>query len=133
MEKLIEDFLAQKKFVVAGSFKDESKYAYKILEILKNRGCEVYPVHPTIREVDGRRCYKRVKDIPYPVDVANLVTPPAVTEKILIECKEKGIKKIWLQPGAESPAAIQFCNENDMSLIYGACLILESTQKKGDV
>jgi len=126
MERLIEDFLAQKRFVIAGSFRDETKYAYKILKILKNKGYEVYPVHPTIKEVEGQRCYARVKDIPYRVDVANLVTPPAVTEKILIECKEKDIRKIWLQPGAESENAIRFCRENNMNVIYQICLIMKA-------
>ncbi|MDD5173746.1 MAG: CoA-binding protein [Candidatus Omnitrophota bacterium] len=130
MEKLISDFLAQKRFVVAGSFRNESKYAYKILKILKNKGYEVYPVHPTIKEVEGRLCYSSVKDIPCVIDVVNLVTPPLVTEGILVECKDKGIKRVWLQPGAESQAAIKFCDDNDMKVIHGICMILESVKEK---
>lgn len=129
MERLIRDFLAQKKIAVAGSFRDKTKYAYKIFRMLKDKGYEVYPVHPTIREVEGQRCYAQVRDIPVSIDMVNLVTPPAVTEKILIDCREKGIRRIWLQPGAESPAAIQFCKENNMDIVYGTCLILESAQK----
>lgn len=132
MENLIGDFLAQKRFAVAGSFKDETKYAYKIFKILKRKGYEVYPVNPNIKEVEGMPCYAGIKDIPYAVDVANLVTPPQVTEKILTECKEKGIKRIWLQPGAESDNAIRFCKENNMSIIHGICLIIESSQKTND-
>ena len=130
MEKLISDFLAQKRFVVAGSFRNESKYAYKIFKILKNKRYEVYPVHPTIKEVEGHRCYASVKDIPHTIDVVNLVTPPLVTEKILLECKDKGIRKVWIQPGAESQTAIKFCNNNDMKVIHGICVMLESMKGK---
>jgi len=126
MEKLISDFLAEKRFVVAGSFRNESKYAYKILKMLKSKGYEVYPVHPTIREVDGDHCYPSVKDVPCRVDVVNLVTPPSVTERILAECKEKGIKKIWLQPGAENENAIKFCKDNNMDVIYQVCVIMKA-------
>jgi hypothetical protein len=126
MEKLISDFLAQKRFVVAGSFRNESKYAYKILKMLKNKGYEVYPVHPTIKEVEGRLCYSSVKDIPCVIDVVNLVTPPTVTERILIECKEMGIKKIWLQPGAENENTIKFCRENNMEVIYQVCVMMKA-------
>ena len=126
MEKLISDFLAQKRFVVAGSFRNESKYAYKILKMLKNKGYEVYPVHPTIKEVEGQLCYSSVKDIPCVIDVVNLVTPPTVTERILIECKERGIKKIWLQPGAENENTIKFCRENDMDVIYQVCVMMKA-------
>ena len=126
MEKLIGDFLAQKRFVVVGSFRNELKYAYKRLKMLKNKGYEVYPVHPTIKEVDGQLCYSSVKDIPCAIDVVNLVTPPLVTEKILVECKDKGIKKIWIQPGAENENAIQFCKDNNMEVIYQVCVMMKA-------
>lgn len=126
MEKLISDFLAQRRFIVAGSFRNESKYAYKIFKMLKDKGYEVYPVHPTIKEVDGQRCYTSVKDVPSEIDVVNLVTPPAVTEKILIECKDKGIRKIWLQPGAENENTITFCKENNMEVVYQVCVMMKS-------
>jgi len=126
MEKLVSDFLAQKRFVVAGSFRNESKYAYKILKILKNKGYEVYPVHPTIKEVEGQCCYPSVKDIPFTIDVVNLVTPPLVTERILVECKDKGIRKIWLQPGAENENVIQFCKDNNMEVIYQVCVMMRA-------
>ncbi|MBN1526404.1 MAG: CoA-binding protein [Candidatus Omnitrophica bacterium] len=126
MEKLITDFLAQKSFVVAGSFRNESKYAYRILKTLKNKGYEVYPVHPTIKEIEGQRCYPSVKDIPFRVDVANLVTPPPATERILAECKEKGIRKIWLQPGAENENAVKFCKDNGMEIVYRVCVMMKT-------
>lgn len=128
MERLISDFLSQKIFAVAGSFKDESKYAYQILKMLKNKGHEVYPLHPTLEKVDGHVCYKSVKDIPFTIDVINLVTPPQVTERILVECKEKGIKRIWLQPGAESDKAIKFCGDNDMEVVYQVCVMIKAAQ-----
>jgi len=126
MEKLISDFLSQKIFVVAGSFRNESKYAYKILKMLKEKGYEVYPIHPTIKEVEGQQCYSSVRDVPCRVDVVNLVTPPLVTERILAECKERGIKKIWLQPGAENENAIKFCKDNGMEVIYQVCMLMKA-------
>ena len=126
MENMISEFLAQKSFIVAGSFRNESKYAYKILKLLKNKGYEVYPVHPTIKEVEGQRCYPSVKDVPSMIDVVNLVTPPLVTERILVECKDKGIRRIWLQPGAESENAIWFCKENNMDVIHQVCLMMKA-------
>ena len=126
MEELIRDFLSRKRFAVAGSFRDASKYAYRILKTLKGKGYEVYPVNPAIGEVDGQRCYPGVKDIPCRVDVVNLVTPPVVTERIVAECKELGIRKIWLQPGAESDAAIRFCRDNGMEVVYQVCIMMKA-------
>ncbi len=125
-EKLIKSFLEQKTFAVVGSFRNETKYAYKIFKNLTEKGYEVFPVNPGIKKVEGRNCYKTISDIPYDVDVANIVTPPSVTEGILKECLQKGIKRVWLQPGAENQAAVEFCNKNNIELIHGICVMLES-------
>ena len=126
MEVLVRDFLSQKRFAVAGSFRDESKYAYRIFRDLTQKGYDVFPVNPGISEVDGRPCSKNVSAIPGKVDVVNLVTPPAVTEVILRECLAKDIRRAWLQPGAESDAAIKFCCDNNIKVVYGICVMLES-------
>jgi hypothetical protein len=130
MESLVKDFLKQKRFAVVGSFRNEAKYAYKILVDLIEKGYEVFPINPHMSQVEGRPCYKTISDIPCIVDVVNIVTPPAVTEGILKECLQKGIKRIWLQPGAENQAAIKFCQDNDMELIYGICVMLESAKER---
>ncbi|MFN3967078.1 MAG: CoA-binding protein [Endomicrobiia bacterium] len=123
MESLIKEFLSQKKIAVVGSFRNESKFAYKILRFLKNKGYDVYPVNPKLSEVDGIKCYPSVIDIPLVVDLVDLVTPPKVTEEIVKQCLQKGIKRIWLQPGAESDKAIKFCQENNIKVVYNACIM----------
>ena len=125
MENLVRDFLKQKNFAVAGSFRNETKYAYKILRDLIKRGHEVFPVNLVLDSVEGKKCYKSVSEIPFRVDVVSVVTPPSVTEKIVRECLKRSIKKIWLQPGAESEDAIKFCRDNGMDVIYGLCVMIE--------
>ncbi|MDD5156219.1 MAG: CoA-binding protein [Candidatus Omnitrophica bacterium] len=130
MENLVKDFLKQKRFAVVGSFRNEAKFAYKILVDLIKKGYEVFPVNPHMSEVEGRVCYKTISDIPHNVDVADIVTPPLVTESILKECLLKGIKRVWLQPGAESQTTIKFCYDNNMKVIHGICVMLESAKEK---
>jgi uncharacterized protein len=129
MDRLIKDFLSQKAFAVCGSFRNESKYAYKIFRDLISQGYEVFPVNPGIAEVEGRKCYKSISDIPFTVDVVDIVTPPAVTEVILKECLERGIKRVWLQPGAQSQKAIDFCRDNNISVIHDICVMIEAIKK----
>jgi predicted CoA-binding protein len=129
MEDLIREFLTQKSFAVAGSFRDQTKYAYKILKDLITGGYEVYPLHPTLQEVLGLPCYRSVTDIPKAVDVVDLVTPPQVTMKIVKQCHETGVTRIWMQPGAESREAIDFCRNHGMKVIYGTCLMLNLAGK----
>jgi len=130
MNDLVIDFLRQKRFAVIGSFRNREKFAYRILIDLTKKGYEVFPVNPRLGEVEGRVCYKTISDIPHSVDVANIVTPPLVTESILKECLQKGIKRAWLQPGAESQDAIKFCHDNDIKVIHSMCVMLESLKEE---
>ena len=123
---MIKDFLKQKSFAVAGSFRNESKYAYRIFKTLKEKGCKVFPVNPRGGEIEGIKCYPNVKDIPGNIDVVNIVTPPQVTVNVVKDCKNKGIMRVWLQPGAENAEAINFCKENNIKVIYGLCIMLEA-------
>jgi predicted CoA-binding protein len=124
MQDVIKEFMAQKRFAVVGATDNPKKYGNKIFNNLKERGYEVYPVNPKLGELEGTRCYARLADMPVKVDVVDFVVPPGVTEEILRECKELGLSRVWLQPGSESEAAITFCHENDLKVVYGVCVML---------
>lgn len=124
MQELIKEFIAQKRFAVIGASNNTHKYGYKIFKYLKSRGYEVYPVNPRINTLEGTKCYATLTDIPVKIDVADFVIPPRETEKVLRDCKRLGLDRIWLQPGSESNAAIAFCHENNMKIVYGVCIML---------
>ncbi len=126
MQELIKDFLKQKKIAVAGSFRNETKFAYKIFKALRSKGYEVYPVNPGLDQVDGVKCYKSIKDIPFDIDAVNLVVPPKVSQEMIKDSLERSIKKIWLQPGAEDEAVLEFCQDNNIKPIHGLCIMLEA-------
>ena len=120
MQDLIEEFMAQKRFAIVGATDNREKYGYEIFKNLRNRGYEVYPVNPRLKEIEGVTCYPSLADIPAKVDVVDVVVPPNVTEKVVRECKRLGLERIWLQPGAESEEAVEFCNRNNLKVISGA-------------
>ena len=124
MQDLIEEFMAQKKFAVVGATNNPEKYGNQIVKNLKSRGYEVYPVNPKLKEVEGVTCYPAIADIPVKIDIVDFVVPPGVTETILKQCLELGLDRIWLQPGSESEAAIEFCNENNMKVVHSVCVMM---------
>ncbi len=124
MELLVREFLSQKKFAVVGSFRNEEKYAYKIFRKLRKNGFFAVPVNPSKKEVDGIRCYSSIKEIDENVDAVVFITPPKQTERLLNECLEKNISKVWIQPGAESKEAIDFCRKNNIDAIYNMCILI---------
>ncbi|NJD32160.1 MAG: bifunctional acetate--CoA ligase family protein/GNAT family N-acetyltransferase [Gammaproteobacteria bacterium] len=49
-------------------------------------------VNPAHAEIGGRTAYRRVRDLPGPVDVAIIVAPAKAVPDIITECGEKGIR-----------------------------------------
>jgi len=126
MEDLIQKFLDKRNvFAVVGASRNPEKYGHQVFKDLMKAGYKVYPINPNADEILGVKCYPSLKDLPEKPDVVDLVVPPQITEKVIRECKELGIKMIWMQPGSESEDAIKFCKENGMDVVHGVCVMIE--------
>jgi len=124
VQDLIKEFMAQKKFAVVGATDNPEKYGHQVLVNLKKRDYEVYPVNPRLETVEGMKCYPTISDLPEKVDVVDFVVPPAATESILKDCLKLGLDRIWLQPGSESETAIKFCEDNNLKVVHGVCVMM---------
>ena len=127
---LIKEFLRkQNVFAVVGVSRNPAKYGHQVYKDLKEAGYVVYAVNPNIDEVLGDRCYHSLSELPEKPDVVDIVVPPKVTEKIVEECKELGIERVWMQPGSESVHAINFCEENDIKVVHDVCVMVKRREK----
>ncbi|RCV65868.1 hypothetical protein C5S53_01580 [Methanophagales archaeon] len=123
---MITDLLnKQNVFAVVGVSKNPAKYGHQVYIDLKEAGYVVYAVNPTIDEVLGDRCYHSLSELPEMPDVVDTVVPPAVTERVVTECKELGIARVWMQPGSESEKAINFCVANNIKVVHDVCVMIK--------
>jgi hypothetical protein len=125
-----DDFIAQKTFAIVGASRDRNKFGNIVLRNLRAKGYRVIPVNPSIKDVEGERCYPNLASLPEKVDGVVTVVPPPVTEKIVREAHASGIKRVWMQEGSESLSAIRYCRDNGMSVISGACVMVVSNHRK---
>jgi len=122
-QKLVKEFLSKNIFAVVGVSRNPKKYGYKVYKDLKEAGYKVYPINPQAKKILGEKCYPSLRELPELPEVVNFVVQPEVTKKVLQECQKLGIKRVWLQPGSESKEAIKFCQEKNIKVIYGACIM----------
>ncbi len=120
----VVDFLAQKRMAVVGVSRRSTKFGNVIYQELKNKGYQVYAVNPKLDTFAGEPCYASLKDIPEPVDGVVLVVSPVSSDVVVKEAKEVGISRIWMQYGAKSVSAIQYCQENNMTVIADQCILM---------
>jgi predicted CoA-binding protein len=124
----IEDFLAQNRIAMVGISRNPANFSVKLFEELCRRGYDVVPVNPNTAEVEGRQCFARVQDIQPPVEAVLLMTSPEVTETVVRDCAEVGIRKVWMYraggKGAVSQKAVAFCEEQGMQTVPGECPLM---------
>lgn len=128
LEARVEDFLAQKRIAVAGVSRDDSRHPVGnlIYHRLKKTGHDVFPVNPHMQMFEGERCYPDLQSIPGGVDGVVVITRPEATERIVHDCSEAGVRRVWMHQSVSkgssvSPAAVKYCRDHDISVIAGAC------------
>jgi predicted CoA-binding protein len=120
----IETFLQSKAFAVLGATSNREKYGNKVLRCYQQHNKKVYPVNPRAEVIEGLNAVPTINELPDEVQSISIITPPSITEKIVDEAIKKGIKNIWMQPGAESELAIQNCIQHHINIIAGGPCIL---------
>jgi predicted CoA-binding protein len=121
----IKQFLSAAAFGVAGASTNRQKYGNRVLRCYLQNGKRAVPVNPNEAEIEGIACVAAVDGLPADVTSLSMITPPAVTEQLVPTAIDHGIKNIWMQPGAESPAAVALCREKGVNVIAdGSCLLV---------
>ena len=120
----VDDFISQKALAVIGVSRGGQKFGNIAYRELKDKGYKLYPIHPTAETLEGDRAYPDFKSLPEKVGGVLIVVPPAQTEKVVREAVSAGITRVWMQQGAESEAAIRFCQENGIAEVHGECIMM---------
>jgi len=133
IETLVQGFLAQKVIAVVGVSNKRETGANLNYKTFKQRGYQVYAVNPTISTFEGSPCYPDLKSIPEKPDAVFMLTSPKVTDQIVQQCVDLGIKHVWMhclmgtKPGLSlgstsvSSSAVEMCRKNGIAIIPGSC------------
>src|SRR5215510_8980136 len=95
-----------KVVAVIGASNDRAKFGNRAVRAFVNEGYTVIPINPHEREIEGIKAYRSVLDVPGPIDMASFYVPPDIGEAVMDDVARKGIREVWLNPGAESDRLI---------------------------
>jgi|SRR5262245_45163411 len=128
LDMKVHDFLAHKRIAVAGVSRNKSDHPVGnlIYRRLKNTGHDVFAVNPHMQTFEGDRCYPNLQSIPGGVDGVVIITRPETTERIVHDCHEAGVPRVWMHQSlgkgsSVSADAVDYCRRHDISVIAGAC------------
>ena len=133
IDDMVQEFLAQKKIAVVGVSDKRDTGCNLNYRKFKETGYQVYAVNPRISEFEGDPCYSDLKSIPEKPDAVFILASPQVTDQIVQQCVDLGVKHVWMhcmmgtKPGlaqsmtSVSQDAVQACRENGIQVIPGSC------------
>lgn len=121
---VMDDFIAQKTLAILGVSRSGKNFGNMVFKELSGKGYTLHPIHPEADSLEGVKAYQDLASLPEKVGGAILVIPPAETEKAVHQAATAGISRVWMQPGAESPEAIRYCQDHQISVIHGECIMM---------
>ncbi len=120
----VKDFLAEKKLALAGMSRNDKSFSAAVYKELGAKGYTLYPINPNAETIAGTTCYPNISALPEQVGGVLILTQPAVTAQVVRDAAAAGIDRIWIQQGAESKEAIDFCKEKNLKTVTGQCILM---------
>lgn len=133
IDNMVQDFLAQKNIAVVGVSDKRETGCNMAYTKFKENGYQVFAVNPRISTFNGEPCYPDLKSIPDKPDAVFILANPKVTDQIVQQCVDLGIKHVWMhcmmgtKPGlvagmtSVSQEAVEMCKANGITVIPGSC------------
>jgi len=133
IDNMVQDFLAQKRIAVVGVSDKRETGCNMAYTKFKENGYQVFAVNPRISIFNGEPCYPDLKSIPDKPDAVFILASPKVTDQIVQQCVDLGVKHVWMhcmmgtKPGlvagmtSVSQEAVDMCKANGIAVIPGSC------------
>ena len=120
-------------WAVVGLSANTERTAYRIAQYLRDRlGMSIIPVNPRGEDALGERGYRRLGDVPGPVEVVdcfvNSQRVGAVVDDAITEKDRLGIEAVWLQLGVIDEAAAQRARAAGLDVVMNTCPAIEGPQ-----
>lgn len=121
----IQDFLELNRFAFVGVSRQPTDFSRQLFREFLARGYQAVPVNPDAGEIEGQACFARLREVQPPVEGVLFMTAPAVTDTLVRDCPDAGIKMVWMfrgvGAGSASGDAIRFCESQGIPVIAGEC------------
>ena len=110
---------------VVGASRFPDKEAHTVPAEMQAAGFRIIPVNPHADELFGERVYRRLEDIPAPVDMVDVFRPSEETPEVVRSAVRIGAKAVWLQLGIMSDESRRIAEEAGIDFVEDLCLAVE--------
>lgn len=114
-----------RNIAVVGLSPNPARPSHSVARSMQAFGFNIIPVHPTAKEVLGAKAYRRLADVPSPIDLVNVFRRAEHIDEVVDECLALRLKALWIQEGiVNEPAAVR-ARQGGMTVIMDRCIYLD--------
>ncbi len=127
----IRDLLRSTKRVAVLGIKTEAQAdqaAFYVPKFLADAGVDVVPVpvyYPEVERILGRPVYRKLADVPGPLDVVDVFRRPSDVTGHLDDLKAKRPRAVWMQLGIRNDAVAEALARDGILVVQDRCLMVE--------
>src|SRR5919112_2414222 len=105
MNNPVEILRKYRTIAVVGLSPNRARPSYGVSQYMKQAGYRIIPVNPGHAEILGEKSYRRLEDIPEPVEIVNVFRRSEETGPVIDSAIAIGAKAVWLQEGIRNDVA----------------------------
>ncbi|MGB9617998.1 MAG: CoA-binding protein, partial [Desulfomonilaceae bacterium] len=104
VDHFLDGFFRPTTLAVVGATDNPFKINYRLLRNLVDMGFQgkIFPVNPSVKEINGLKAFPRLRDIPETIDLVVSAVPSGNTIEVVKECVECGVKRLVIVTGGFS-------------------------------
>ena len=117
-----------RRIAVLGMKPDPNQPAYYVPEYASMAGMEVIPVpvyYPELTEIMERKVYRKLVDIPGPIDLVDVFRRPKDIPQHVDDMIAKNPKAVWFQLGIRNDEAAERLARAGIDVVQDHCLLVE--------
>lgn len=112
---------------VLGASNKPERYSHQAVVLLAHKGHAVFPIHPALAEIEGRRAFKRLAEVPAPLHTVTMYVSPAHSGQLADELLAAKPARVVFNPGTENPELEEKLAAAGIEIVHACTLVLLRT------
>jgi len=114
---------------VIGASPKEDRYSNKAIRLLEEYHHNPIPVAPGHKEIEGKKVYQRLEDIPEKIDTVTMYVAPTKQEAVIKEIIKLAPKRVIFNPNTENKAVYDKLKKAGIKVVEACTLVLLKTNQ----
>ena len=110
------------RIAVVGISARADRPAYSVPAYLQEKGYQIVPVNPNLKEVLGEKAYPDLLSIPEKVDVVQIFRRSEDVPQIVEQAIQVGAKVVWMQEGIVNEQAAERARQAGLEVVMDECM-----------